>query len=125
MSEQDWSKQSKMQDRLEHERQSKMQPKRSQTPFDLDTLYAVAAIIFLILILLSTSCISIRDDGDEPEWKPHVYLYSPNHNGRCVFVDGGNHTVDCDEPMIHDFALLPLENLKVLKTKLQRCEVWR
>ena len=65
------------------------------------------------------------DSGDEPLWRPNVYLYSPTPDNHCQFVNGAGHVLDCDEPLIHDHFLAPLEDLVTLKSKLHQCETWR
>ena len=92
----------------------------------VDVVYALILIAVLIYILAATSgCVSLSEPGDEPIWKPHIYLYSPEQDGRCKFVDKMKHVIDCDEPLMHDFYLAPLEDLVLLKSKLNQCNTWR
>lgn len=105
-----------------------MLPGKSPIPSDpIDAIYALVVLIVLLYMLAATSgCMSFeRESGTEPIWKPHVYLYSPGTDGRCKFVDKPGHVIDCDEPLIHDYYLAPLEDLVTLKSKLSQCNEWR
>lgn len=105
-----------------------MQRRRSRNHSDPFT-NAVAWILIVALVyvvVVTSGCITIdRDSGDEPLWRPNVYLYSPTPDNHCQFVNGAGHILDCDEPLIHDHFLAPLEDLVTLKSKLHQCETWR
>lgn len=73
---------------------------------------------------MTTSCMTLKRSGIEPVWKPRVYLFSAV-DGRCRFVRGKTDKIECDDPLIHDMALVPLEDIEKLEDKHQRCEVWR
>jgi len=92
--------------------------------YNLDDLaVAILALIAGVAIVASISC-SSKPSAPEPEWKPEIYLYSPDQ-ARCVLVSGNADKIDCDEPRMHDIACIQIDELKALKFKLQRCEEWR
>ena len=104
-----------------------MRPGKLPTPFSwvVDVCLALGWIAICFALYSLMGCVSVQDSGEEPIWKPHVYLYSPQPDGRCAFVDGKGHIIDCDEPVIHEHYLAPLEDLVTLKSKLHQCQQWR
>lgn len=96
---------------------------RSDNQFDTELLVAIIALLIFIAMAASTGCASHRS-APEPAWMPNIYLYA-SQDGRCLFVNGAKDKIDCDEPRIHDVFCAPLEDLKTLKEKMQRCEVWK
>lgn len=89
-----------------------------------DLLLTIIVLALTVAVLASTGCVSLKRSGDEPDWKPDVYL-PMQKDGKCMIVNGNGHKVQCDEPMFFDFYCGPQENLVLLKSKLQQCEAWR
>lgn len=90
--------------------------------FHDDLVLAVVAFFAGLAILFSLGCAS--RSAPEPIWKPEIYLYSPDQ-ARCVLVSDQGDRIDCDEPRMHDVGCIQLQDLKALKVKHQRCEVWK
>lgn len=106
-----------------------MQPKKSGPPFDMTELtYAILAIVALILVLLSTACVSV-DSSIEPTWRPQVFL-SVDDGGPCRFVWAPSPNdepvvIPCDPDVLRSYYLAPKSDLVTLKSKLQQCDSWR
>jgi len=89
-----------------------------------DLLMTIIVLALTFAILASAGCVSYRKSGDEPEWLPDIYK-PVLKDGKCWIVNENKHRVQCDEPKFFDFFCAPLDDIPLLKSKLQQCEAWR
>ncbi|MDX9730212.1 MAG: hypothetical protein RBT63_00440 [Bdellovibrionales bacterium] len=72
-----------------------------------------------------SGCVTVKKKSIEPEWVPHIYRYRATE-GRCTFYRAAaKHELDCNDPTIYDYALIPVEQLDSVFNKFDRCEDWK
>lgn len=88
---------------------------------------ATVALVVLFIVVAFAAC-SIGCiapiSRPEPTWVPDVYVYAVKSDGPAFYNYRGER-VTCDDLQIHEFVLIPNDDLVRVAEKFDRCESWR